>query len=337
MRKSILLPLLVVGCSGDAEHAGYRVVPRFVDRSASVRCEPVDVGAAAVDVLRTVTDSTVLVLDAAARRVTELGDDLRPRWTLEYAEHGPGAVARPVAATLVGDTVAVVVRDGLRLVLLTRSGRPLHEQPLEFVPNAIAASGDELLITPMPLGAVPPSLLFRFHDGRLDEVPVPRRPYADMMVGAMGNATLVESLADGSALVVHQLLRPRAFRVSADRAVVAPLTVPTPDGTIALADAVPRAPITEEQFDRLLVPAMALSVDRARGEAYLLTRSGRTVDGRRERAILRTDDRLRYLASYLLDVNAVHMAVLPRRGAALVADDADRFFLCPIDGGAVAE
>ena len=337
MRKSILLPLLVVGCSGDAEGAGYRAVPDFVDRSVPVACESVDPGPMAVDALRVVTDSTVLVLDAAARRITELGDDLRPRRTLEYVEHGPGAVARPVAATLLGDTVAIIARDGLRLVLLTRAGDVLHEEPLEFVPNAIAAAGDELLITPMPLGAVPASLLFRFRHGTLDEIPVPRRPYADMMVGAMGNSTLVEGLADGSALVVHQLLRPRAFHVSADRTLVTPLTVPTPDGTIALAEAVPRAPITEEQFDRLLVPAMAMSVDRMRGEIFLLTRSGRTVDGRRERAILRTDDRLGYAASYLLDVNAVHLAVLPRRSAALVVDDADRFFLCPIDGGAVAE
>lgn len=338
MRKSILLSLLVPACAGDAADRGYRAVPDFVARSTPVECAPVDLGPMAVDGLRSVTDTSFIVLDAAGRRVSVFGDDLRQRWTVEYHERGPGAVDGAVDATLLGDTaVAVIARGGLRLVILDRAGRPLHVESLLFVPNAIAATGDELLLTPMPLGPAPASLLFSFRHRALEEVPIPRRPYDDMLVGALGNSTLVETFPDGGALVVHQFLRPRALHVSPDRAVVTPVAVPIPDLTRELADAVPRPPITEAQFDRMLLPAMAMSVDRGRREAYLLTRSGRRVDGRRERAVLRTDDRLRYLASYLLDVNAVHLAVLPRRGGAVVVDDADRVFLCPFDAEALAE
>lgn len=338
MRKSILLFLLLtVACSDDGDGAPYRVVPNFVDRSAAVQCEPADLGDVAVEQLRSVTDTSVLVLDAAQGRVTEYDDRLRPLWTLAYPRRGPAAVDRPVSATLLGDSaVAIVARGGLRLVILGRRGRLIHAEPLKFVPVSMAAAGDELLITAMPLGASPGSLLFRFRDGVLREVPVPRRTYADMTVGALGNSTLVETFPGATALVVHQLFAPRAFRVTHDESVV-PLPMPTPDATAELADVVPQAPITEATLDDLLVPAMAMSVDRGRREVYILTRSGRRVDDRRERAILRTDDQLGYLGSYLLDAHAVHMAVLPRRRAALVVDHLDRSFLCPLDADTHSE
>ena len=149
-----------------------------------------------------------------------------------------------------------------------------------------------------------------------------------MTVGALANAALVESLPDGSALLIHQLLTPRAFRVAPGLGAATPVPVPTPDATRDLIGFVPHAPVTEDQFARILTPALALSVDRGRGDLYLLTRSGRQVNGRAERAVLRLDSELRYVASYTLDVHAVEMAALPARSALLVADDEDRIFLC---------
>ena len=338
MRKSILLPLLVVACSGDVSDAAYRVVPDFVGRSTPIACRGVDLGDIAVESLRSASDSTFVVLDAAQRRITEYDDRLQERWTLDYLERGPAAVDRPVGVGLLGDSaVAVLARGALRLLVLARDGRLVRSQRLEFIPHSLATTGDEVLVTAMPMGGTPGSLLFRYRNGQLEPVPIPRRDYADMMIGGLGNSALVETFADGVALVVHQILAPRAFRVSADRAHVSVLAVPTPDETAHLVQNVPRAPVTEAQFDHMLLPAMALSVDRAAGEAYLLTRSGRTVNGQRERAILRTDADLGFLDGYLLDVNAVHMAVLPRRGAALVVDDMDRFHLCPLRESTAAE
>ncbi|MGK7312136.1 MAG: hypothetical protein ACN0LA_07820 [Candidatus Longimicrobiales bacterium M2_2A_002] len=338
MRKSILLPLLLVACAGDTGDAAYRVIPDFVDRSTPIACQEVDLGDVAVEALRSATDSTFLVLDAAQRRITEYDDRLRQRWTLDYLERGPAAVDRPIAAGLLGDSaVAILARGGLKLLVLARDGRLLRSQRLEFIPHSLATANDEVLVTAMPMGETPGSLLFRYRNGRLESVPIPRREYTDMMIGGLGNSALVETFPDGAALVVHQILAPRAFHVSSDRRRVSVLEVPTPDATAHLVQNVPRAPVTEAQFDHMLLPAMALSLDRAAGEAYLLTRSGRTVNGRRERAILRTDADLGFLGGYLLDVNAVHMAILPRRGAALVVDDMDRFHLCPLRESSAAE
>ena len=338
MRKSILLPLLLAACSGDLEDATYRVVPDFINRSTPVTCRAIELGDLAVETLRSTTDSTFVVLDAVRRRVIEFDENLEEQWSVEYREHGPGAVEQPIGATLLGDSaVAILARGGLKLVILDRTGRLVHAEPLTFIPHAIAGAADELLITTMPLGGTPGTLLFRYRDTGLEPVPIPGRPYADMMVGGLGNSTLVETFADGSALVVHQLLAPRAFLVSGDRLRVSPLPVPTPDATAHLIENIPRAPVTEAQFDELLLPAMSLSVDRAAAEAYLLTRSGLSSEGHRERAILRTDHRLGFLAGYRLDVNAVQMAVLPRRQAAVVVDDMDRFHLCPLRESTAAE
>jgi hypothetical protein len=333
MRKSILLPLLAAACMGDTVDADYMVVRDFRGRSPSITCEPVDMAGEAPTRVAGATDTSFLVLNAAERRITEYRDDLTVLWTIEYEETGPGAIERPEGVALLGDTaVAVTARGGLRLVVLDRAGGVIRSVPLGFIPNGIAAApGGDVLVTPMPMGNLPATLLVRFRGGERDELPVPRRPYADMLVGALGNAALVETLPDGSALVVHQFLAPRGFRVDLDGGAVTRVAVPTPDVTADLITNVPRSPISEDQADAILAPAMAMSVDRRSGDVYLLTKSGRTVNGRAERAFLRLDDRLGYTGSFIPDVHIDHMAVLPRRRAIIVADDMDRFYLCPVD------
>lgn len=331
MRKSILLPLLLTACS-DGSAAGYRIIHDFHDRAIPVACQAVDLGDVAVEELRLATDSSFLVLDAAQRRISEFSDGLRRLWTLEYEEVGPAAVDRPVSAVLLGDSaVAIAARGGLRLVVLDRGGGLLRARQLGFMPGAIAATDEGgVLVTAVPLGSTPGSLLFRLTDGGLEALPVPRRAYADMTVGALGNATRVEAIAPASALVVHQFLAPRAYHVSLGADAASVLPVPTPDATAGQIDFAPVPPITEDQLGDILAPAIAVSVDRGREEVFLMTRSGRWAGGRGERAILRLTRDLELLDAYTLDIHAVHMAVLPRRQAAIVADDLDRFFLCPL-------
>ena len=331
MRKSILLPLLLLACAGDHADA-YYAVPDFAARAWPLTCSPVDLGDVAIDELRSATDTSFLVLDAAQRRLTEFGPELQPLWTLELHSFGPAGIQRPVSATLMGDSaVAVLSQGGLKLVILGRDGGLIHAEPLEFVPHHVAASDDELLVTAVPMGATPGALLFRFRNGSLEEVGVRPRPYNDMMVGALGNRSVVAVLPDRSALLIHQLLGPRAVHVSPARGTLSPVPMPVPDATTDRVTYVPRAPITQAQSDRMLVPAMAVAVDRARDEVYVLGRSGTALGDRWERAVLVTGPRLGFRRGYTLNVLATQMAVLPRRHALVVSDGLDRVFLCPVE------
>jgi hypothetical protein len=244
---------------------------------------------------------------------------------------GPGAAEHPVSVAAVGDTAwAIAARGGLRLVVLSRAGRELETVPLDFIPHALESLGHgAFLLTAMPFGTKPPTVVVRIVGGDAQPLPVPRRRYEDMTVNALGNTALVESFSDGSALVVHQFMAPRAFKLTTGGEAVA-LAAPTPAGTRAAIDFVPRAPLTEDQMPRTLVPAIAMSVDTGRSEVYLLTRSGRERDGRPERTVLRLTESLEYLDGFLLDVPAVGLVYLARTGVAVVHDDEDQFFACPL-------
>jgi hypothetical protein len=332
MRKSTLLLLLIAVACGESESEDYVLVDDFLARSPRLACEALpSPGHLAVTDLRTASDSTVLVMDESSRRLVELDAALRPVWELQAPSAGPGALNAPVAMALLGDTaVAIAERQGLQLIVYARSGALIRTTPLGFAPSGLAAlpSGD-LLVTAMPFGETPRTLLLRYDGATFHEVEIAPRPYADMFVGALGNTTLAEVLPDGAALVIHQFLAPRAFRVGADGRAER-LRVPTPDATRESIDYVPVGPIMEEQMERMLVPASAMSVDRTRAEVYLLTRSGRRIEAGTERALLRLDDRLGFIESFTLDFVARHLAYLPSEQAVLLVDDEDRFHACDL-------
>lgn len=337
MRKSTLPLLLAAAACGGATPEDYVIIEDFLARSSGLRCELVaSPEYLAVTGLRTATDSTIMVLDEPGRRLVELDRALRPVWELEAPVAGPGAMNSPVSVALLGDTaIAVAERRGLQILVYSRAGALIRSTPLGFAPSALATrpAGD-VLVTAMPFGETPTTLLFRYDGVGFHEIPIPPRPYADMFIGALGNTTLAEVLPNGAALVVHQFMAPRAFRIGADDA-VAPIRVPTPDATRGSIDYVPVGPILEDDIDRMLVPASAMSVDPIRGEVYVLTRSGRRLDGRPERAILRLDAKLELIESYTLDFLARHLAFVPRDGTAIIVDDEDRFHACDFNRSAV--
>jgi hypothetical protein len=332
MRASTLLLLTVLTACGGADGKEYEIVRGFLDRSSAVECVPLErEEGRAVTGLRTASDSTVLVLDGPGRRLQELDAGLRPVWELQAPPAGPGSLDSPVDAIVLADTAVVVAeRRGLQLVVYSRAGELIRSTPLTFVPHSLAArAGGDVLLSAMPLGMSPENLLFRYDGGQIHEIAVPARRYADMTVGALGNMALIDVLDSGDALLVHQFMSPRAFRVAAHGS-VEPLRVPTPDGTSGQLSYIPLAPVTEDQLSLILLPAAALSIDRSRSEVYVLTRSGRSRGGRPERAILRLDERLRLLDSFTIDAMARSMAYLPRYEVALVADDEDRFHACAL-------
>lgn len=330
MRESTLLLLLALAACGEGAREDYVVIEDFVDRSPRLECEAVaEPGDLAVTELRAASDSTVLVLDEPGRRLVELDAGLSRVWELELPAAGPGAVGAPVSMALLGDTaVAVAERQGLQLIVFSRAGELIRATPLGFAPSAVAVRpSGELLVTALPFGDLPDRLLHRFNGGGFEPLPVMPRPYGDMFVGALGNATLAEALPDGGVLMVHQFIAPRAFRIDPDGRVDR-LRMPTPDGTVAAIGWMPTGPLLDDQIERIMVAASALSVDRTRSEVYVLARSGRRLTGGAERAVLRLDAGLQLIDSYTLDMMARHLAVLSRSGTVLIVDDEDRFHAC---------
>jgi hypothetical protein len=330
MRKSTLLLLLAAVACGEDQPENYVVIDDFLARSPRLACEtPEPPAYLSVTELRTASDSTVMILDEPGRRLVELDAELRPVWEMPLPAAGPGAVASAVDVAVLGDTaIAIAERQGLQLSVYSRAGHLIRTVPLGFAPSALAArASGELLISAMPFGDSPGTLLFRYDGTGLHELPVQPRRYAEMFVGALGNTTLAEALPGGAIVLMHQFMAPRAFRVGADDRIEA-LRVPTPDATRASIDYVPDGRIMEEQIERMLVPASAMSIDPIRAEVYLITRSGRRIGGRTERAMLRLDADLGLIESFTLDFAARHLALLPRQQVALIVDDEDRFHAC---------
>jgi len=331
MRTPILLLLPLCLACDEADGADPTVIEGFRDHATALACDRLDLGVeAAATEIRLSSDSTWTLLDGPQLQLLSFDDSFRVLHRTPLPPTGPGAAVHAVSATLLGDTaVAVAARGGLQLVVLARDGSFRASTPLDFIPNAIAATpAGEILVTPLPFGTKPPTLLMRHTSAGWEALPVPRRPYVDMSINAIGNSTLVEVFPDGRALVMHQFLRPRAFIVSPGGD-VEQRTAPTPDGTRDHIDFVPTSPITPPQMERTLVPAIAMSIDPRSSEVYVMTRSGGAVSGRPERAILRLSERLEFIEGFTLPVPAAGMVYLPRRHEALVVDDADGFHLCP--------
>lgn len=331
MRRPTSLLLLVLAACGGDEPDGYVVIADFLARSEAVSCSPLagPLDGLAVTELRTASDSTVLVLDGPGRRILELDPTLRPLWSMDAPAAGPGALEAPVDVAALGDTAVVVAeRRGIQLIVFRRDGTLVRTLPLPFIPASLAPDPwGGVLVATTPVGRDPSSLLFRYDGEEMHEIGVPPRYYDDMIVSILGNTTKVGVLSGGDALVVHQFMEPRGFRVAMDGAFES-LRVPTPDATRSQISYIPVPPIRDDQVPLILVPSIAMSVDRRRSEVYLLTRSGRIRGDNAERAVLRLDDRLGFLESYTIDVAARGLAYLPGPELALVVDDKDNFHAC---------
>ena len=332
MRRSTLLPALLAAACAAPEQDPYAVIDGFLDRAVPASCTLTELpGEYALTEIRSITDSTWLLLDEPQRRVTAFDHESHPLWSVALPAMGPGAVVMAASAAPLGDTaVAIADRGSLRLHVLSRTGEVLRSTPLSFIPHSLATTADgRILVTPMRVGDDPPTLLVRYDGDRRTDLAVPPRWYEHPMIRAMGSVARVETFPDGRAVVAHEYLAPRAFLVGPDDDVRA-AAMPTPDGTLDQLEYLPMLPLTEEDADRILTPSINLGVDRARSEVWVLTRTGRVVDGVSQRALLRLDDRLGFLEGFTADVSAFGMAVLPRHRRVILADDDDRIYSCAL-------
>ena len=329
--RAVAAAILLAGCGGEDPVAR---IDDFSERSPLVECA--ELGRtidelASVATFQPVDDSTFLVVDEVGRRTYVVGDDARVRRARSFSDQGPGGVGQLMDAVLLGDTI-LVVADGERnrLIAFASGDEPHWVSELAYPPQRLVFTGERLLIAAVGMDPRIPGLVHeRTADGSAP-VGVPFAHHADALARMFINSVSMVSFGDGSALVAHELVWPRAWHVGRSGA-PRPAQVPVPDAAAGSVGVMPPMPLRSEDLGKIAAPVVSMTVDPRRSELHYLTRSGRTTAPHLEKAIVRVSRDLRYLASYRLRINATEIAYLPARPDSVIVVDADfRWHRCPL-------
>lgn len=329
-----LVPLLVACAASDATEPKW--IDDFVKKSVAVTCEPVpslSAREAVVADVATLSDSTFLILYEQDREVVLVGPDLEPRHVVSFDSDGPTGVRRPSSATLVGDTLLYVAdqaRASLKVLGLDGSDR--GSVSLSFPPQQVRSMGGEVFVTPLVIGRHPGHLLYRVEGDKVASLGVRAARYGDLSVNVLANLAGVAVFPDGRLVVTHEFVIPFAHELRFDGASgVRRVPVPLPKEVGARLGRSPKGTAEDIRSEDLPVAVISAVADGRSGDLVLLSRSGR--EGRHgifEKAVIRLDAGLEYRGSYLLDVNAIRMAYLAAQRVAVVVDEVDEWYTCPV-------
>ena len=204
----------------------------------------------------------------------------------------------------------------------------LPDVRLDFVPARVTSVGSTVVIIPFAMGRYAQSLLYVL-DG---DVVVPQKiqpqEFANVSVMMLANALSVAEL-DGRLLLAHQFMMPRAYlwRPGATPAVRA---VPLPREVMNSIGYVPPLPLDSAALRPLLAVAVSLAADVSKHRFVFLTRSGRMINGRFEKVLVRTDSALNHLDSFRLPISAGHLALLDAGRTAVLVDEDGGWHTCPL-------
>lgn len=314
--------LLVASCGGEE----LVLIEDFASRSPRVRCEPLagpDPAPVAVTALRAASDSTLLLVDGPGREVVLLDGNAARTAAVRFSPDGPRGVALLADAALSADSLLVLSDAGRpRLRAFDMRGRELWTLPLDFPPQRLAFAGGRLFFSTAGMDRRAPALLFEVRDGRVTPTRIPLVGHGDGIARLFLNDVALQGYGDGSLVVAHRFVWPRAWRMDADDRTQR-MSVPIARGVKGDIGHLPEIPFREEDVARIAVPVIASAGDPRTGDLLYLTRSGRRRDGRSEKAIVRADGHLAYLASRRLDVNAVALAYLPVDPQRAIVVDSD--------------
>lgn len=331
IRIAALVLVLLPACGGEESVVS---VAGFTSRSPRVVCEALPgprPPAALVTRLAPATDSTFLLIDEGNREVVELDAGLGRVRAVTFTEDGPRGVARMADAAIAGDTLLVVADMGRnRLRGFTGDGEPRWTLNLPFPPQRTLFTGDRLLVAPVGMDRRVTSLLYEVRDSGIHSLAVPPASDPDALARMFINSVNVQAWPDGDVLVAHQFVLARAWHVGRDDR-PRQRTVPVPDRVAAAVGVVPPMPIREEDLARMAVPVIDFGVDGRTGGIVYLTRSGDRREGGAEKAFVRADRDLGYVASSRLAINAVAFAYLPAHPDSVIVVDADQaWHRCPV-------
>jgi hypothetical protein len=340
MRSAAVSPLLLLAaCAADGPETVF--IDDFVDRSPTLECAVADVAGppAAVVRLKAVNDSLLAVIASGDREILLLGHDLSPRRRVPWQEEGPAALREPVDVELVADTLLAVVDRGRgRLTFLDLQGGPRGSLPLGFAPHRLLRDGDAWLVSTVPLAPTQGEILYRISGEEAEGMGIPPVHMAAPQLKALANATVLERVRGGRVIVAHQYLEPLAHLLDLPREGGGPPAVrhvatPLPEGVRGAVGYRPEPPFTDEAMRRMLTPVLEAAPDAVGGGILYLTRTGRMSGDAWEKALVRVDADMVYVASWILPVNVGPFAYLPSSGEVVAVAEDERWYRCPLRAG----
>lgn len=341
MRLAAVSPILLALAACAPDPHGPAFVEDFIARSPMMQCTvvPHDVPPASVVRLRAAGDSMVVALAQGDREILLLDGSLTPVRRVAWVSEGPGGLTEPVDVELLGDSVfAVLDRGRSRISLLGLGGDDRGSLRLGMLPHRFLADGDGWLVSSVALLPGHADLLHRVTAEGAEGLGVRPVHMPQPQLKALANSAVIERVGGGRVIVAHQFLVPEAHIVEQDAGrppVVRRATTPLSEAVREAVGYQPEPPFTDESMARILTPVLEAAPDPKGDGMYVLTRSGRRVAGRWEKALIRVDAEMRYLSSLLLPVNAGPFVVLPGGSEVVLVDEDERWHRCALpDGGA---
>lgn len=340
MRSAAVFPvLLLAACAADGPEGVY--IEDFLDRSPVLACVEAGVAGppASVVRLKAVNDSLLAVIAGGDREILLLDHDLAIRARVRWEEEGPAALVEPVDMALVGDTLlALADRGRARLSFLNMQGLPRGSLPLGFAPHRMLRDGDGWLVSAVPLAPTQGEILYRVAGEQMDGMGIPPVHEAVIQLKALANATVLERARGGRVIVAHQFLVPRSHLVDlppegGGAPTVRDVATPLPEGVRNALGYRPEPPFLDEDMRRLLTPVLETAPDPQGGGIFYLTRTGRMLGDSWEKALVRVDADMTYVASWIFPVNVGPFAYLPASDEIVAVADDERWYRCPLGAG----
>jgi hypothetical protein len=338
MRSTVVSPLIALlaafACAPDGPDPDF--VEDFVGRSPTLACA--DAGLqnppAGVVRVRALTDSLLGVIAMDEGAIILLDSTLRERLRITFDEEGPGSLHEPTDLLLHGDSLLVVAEQGrARLRFFGLDGRETGALPLGFLPYRLAPYGQGWLVSAQVLSPGQADRLYVVSEGGAEPLGVLPVHMADWQLKGFANMTVIEPLGAGRFVQAHQMFHPLATVFDSPAPGGEPgreVALPLPDGVRAVVGIVPQRPFTDAALMGSLAPVLDAASDTTTGTFLFTTRTGRSLRGFSEKALVRTDRDLRLVDSFLFEENVAPFALLPGGDAVLVVAEDERWFRCTL-------